>query len=124
MTEHPPIDLESDPNGWLQLADDVYQDCLETFAIPAEYRPANGAPFQIPNGGVFRETHEEVDPVTGVPVTSLQPTIDVRRSEIPHDDDLDDGDRIFVRGRLWEILDVQKDGEVGAKVMLNQVEEP
>lgn len=123
MTEHPEITPETDPNGYLQLADDVLQDCLDTFGIPAEFRPAVGAPYAIPSGGVFRERHEEVDPVTGTPVTSLQPMLDVRRSEIPHDDDLDDDDRIFVRGRLWEILDVQKDGETGCKILLNQVAE-
>lgn len=110
-----------DPAGFLADADDVLQSCLDTFGVRAYYRRAGAEAELIPSGVIFRETHEEIDILTGVAVTSQKPTADCRRTEIPDADDLDDGDRLIVAGRTFRIDDIEKDGEVGAKMLLTQV---
>lgn len=110
-----------DPSGFLERADDVLQDCLDEFGVRASWKSAGAEPTLIPNGGIFREVHREVDPMTGATVTSQTPTLDVRRTEIPPEDELTDDDRVLVSGRTFEVRDVQKDGEVGAKLILHEI---
>lgn len=115
--------MSAGENDWSGMADDVLAECLDHFAVTAYFKPADGEWSEIESGGIFRETHKEIDPNSGVTVTTHQPTLDVRRTEIPDYDDLEDGDLVAVDGRVWEVVDVQKDGEVGARILLNQVEE-
>lgn len=115
--------MPSDENEWSEMADDVLSECLSHFAETASFKPAGGEWAEIESGGIFRETHKEIDPATGASVTTHQPTLDVRRSEVPDKDDLDDDDRVFADDRVWEVVDLQKDGEGGARILLNQVAE-
>lgn len=112
-----------DPQGFLASADDVLQRCLDTFGVEAFYQAFGAEPAQIPNGGIFRETHREIEEQTGMVVTSQQPTLDVRRTEVPAE--VGDNDRVLVgpegARRTFLVEDVQKDGEVGAKIFLNEV---
>ncbi|MEL6429737.1 MAG: hypothetical protein AAFR54_11210 [Planctomycetota bacterium] len=112
------------PDGWLADADDVLQDCLDTFGVAALYQREGAEPEPIPSGGVFRETHTEVNEVTGATVTTERPNLDVRRTEIPDEDDQRAGDRVHVSGRLFRIRDVQKDGELGLKLFLQEAPIP
>lgn len=112
------------PSGWLEDADDVLQDCLDTFSARAWYQSEGGQPVEIPSGGIFRETHTEIDVQTGATVSSQQPNLDVRRTEIPAEAARADGDRVLVSGRTFAVRDVQKDGELGAKILLLELPTP
>lgn len=93
--------------------------CLRTWGRLVEYQRQGALPFVLPSGGIFRETFTTVDLSNGSTVSSITPTIGIRRSELPAQ--YGRSDYVIVAGRLFLVREVQKDGEVGAKVFLHEV---
>ena len=68
---------------------------------------------------VFDSAHVEIDPETQAPVSSINPVLGVRLSDLPNEPT--PRDRVRVRGQLYRISDVQPDGVAGALIILKKV---
>jgi hypothetical protein len=68
---------------------------------------------------VFDSAHIEIDPETQAPVSSINPVLGVRLSDLPNEPT--PRDRVRVRGQLYRISDVQPDGVAGALIVLKKV---
>ena len=83
-----------------------------------KYRPQSGGTFFI--RGVFDEVWEEVDPETGMIISSSAPNIGVQLSELglkPQS-----GDELDVNDRTYRVTDVHEDGQGGATLTLHLLE--
>ncbi|MEM9378419.1 MAG: hypothetical protein AAGB93_00620 [Planctomycetota bacterium] len=108
---------------WTELADDALQASLDEYGVPASYRPAGGEAVALPSGGIFREVHRTVDPMTGMPVSTVFPVLGVRLSELPRQlGDVVEDDEVVVEGLTWSVVDIVKDGEVGARIELHEAD--
>lgn len=72
----------------------------------------------LPNA-VFDTAHIEVDADTGAQVSSVNPTLGVRLSDLPNTPT--SADRVRVRGVLYRIADVVPDGVAGSLLILKKV---
>lgn len=103
--------------GWREQIALVQGACVRTFADGADpeqflFAAAGFAP--VPVLGVYREAHTYVDPRTTVAVSTTQPTLDVRQSDLPREpkrDDLVTALAARFGGRRWRVSDAQGDGE-------------
>lgn len=67
---------------------------------------------------IFDTAHIAVDPETGAPVSSANPVLGVRLSDLPGPPT--NRDLVRARGQLWRINDVQPDGVAGVTIMLKK----
>lgn len=107
------------PEGWLGEAHGALLDALDEFGEPVEYQPANGDPFLVPYGAIFRDSHVEIDPQSLARITSDQITADMVRAAVPSE--WSNEDLLIARGRLYRVTDLQEDGEVGVRATLHEV---
>lgn len=115
----------SAPGGWSTAESDVRIDVLRTFGTQTEYQPLNGGPFEVAHGAIYRQEHVEVEPGTGAQISSTQPVAAVHASEVPEawtDEDLVVTTDRRGRARLFRLVDQQPDGEVGARLIMHEVE--
>jgi len=70
-----------------------------------------GAP-DVELEGIFRDAQDqEIDVLGGsVNIAARQPVFHVRESDLP-DGKVVEGDRLTVRGKVWEVANFQADGE-------------
>jgi len=71
-----------------------------------------------PCQGVFTAAHQEVDASTGVSVSSVQPVLEVRQSDLPAMPT--EGDAVTVQGLRYLIVEVRPDGHGLLKLMLHK----
>ncbi|GHV50512.1 hypothetical protein FACS1894168_1720 [Deltaproteobacteria bacterium] len=69
--------------------------------------------------GIFRAEHEAVDVETGVAVSSVQPLLEVRESDLP--ETVDDGDPVIIRGLAYVVADARPDGFGVLKLFLHKI---
>lgn len=107
---------------WGSMADLMLGVAVRTFSAPA------GTVFWLVDGvepgielpqAVFDSAHVEVDADTGAPVSSNNPTLGVRLSDLPGEPT--SRDRIRVGGVLYRISDVVPDGIAGCLLILKKV---
>ena len=84
---------------------------------PPLYTPTAGAPYPIPL--VFEALTERVDPDTGAVVLSHQPEIGVRMSQMQSTPVR--GDRVTIRGVLYQVIEPTFDGQGTATLRLHRV---
>ena len=90
---------------------------LTTFGEPVVFHlDGQGAP--IDSTGVFTAVHQAVDAITGVAVSTVQPVLEVRQSDLPATPT--EGDAVTVQGVLYLIVDVRPDGHGFLKLMLHK----
>jgi len=70
---------------------------LTTFGEPVVFH-LEGQAEALPGRGVFTAAHQEVDASTGVPVSMVQPVLEVRQADLRHPDR---GDAVTVQGVLY-----------------------
>lgn len=109
--------------GWADMADRMLGVAVRTFSdtdadgeTRVEYLPKGGSP--IPLSAVFDAAHLSVDPSTGAPVSSTNPILGIRNSDLPSPPQ--QGDRVTVRGILYHVLDAQPDGVAGSLLELQK----
>lgn len=113
---------------WGSMANRMLGVAVRTFSEPtAEVNPA-GAAYWLTDGvepgvglpqAVFDSAHIEVDAETGAPVSSVNPVLGLRLSDLPNEPT--SRDRVRVRGVLYKINDVQPDGVAGVTIILKKV---
>lgn len=69
--------------------------------------------------GLFKADHEAVDARAGVPVSSVQPVLELRACDVPGG--VDEGDAVQVQGRCYRVTDVRPDGHGTLKLLLHAV---
>ena len=72
----------------------------------------------IDGTGVFTAAHQDVDASTGVPVSMVQPVLEVRQTDLPATPT--EGDAVTVQGVLYLIVEVRPDGHGFLKLMLHK----
>ena len=82
------------------------------------FRPKSGGTFTI--RGIFDETWEEVDPETLLVISSTQPNVGIKTSELGFTPM--SGDEVDIIGVSYRITDVQEDGQGGDTLFLHKVE--
>ena len=90
---------------------------LTTFGEPVVFH-LEGQAAPIDGTGVFTATHQEVDASTGVPVSMVQPALEVRQADLPATPT--EGDAVTVQGVLYLIVEVRPDGHGFLKLMLHK----
>jgi len=90
---------------------------LTTFGEPVVFH-LEGQAEALPGRGVFTATHQEVDASTGVPVSMVQPVLEVRQADLPATPT--EGDAVTVQGVLYLIVGVRPDGHGFLKLMLHR----
>lgn len=103
--------------AWADLADCMLGVAVGTFnEVGVIYTPASGSPF--PLQAVFDSAHLSVDPGTGAPISSSNPILGIRNSDMPAPPTK--GDRVTVRGVQYRVFDVQADGVAGSLIELHR----
>lgn len=100
---------------------------VRTFSEPAAEVDPAGAVYWLINGvepgqalpwAVFDSAHVAVDPETGAPISSPNPILGVRLSDLPVPPT--SRDLVRARGVLYRISDVQPDGVAGVTIVLKK----
>ena len=68
--------------------------------------------------GVFMAAHESVDVSTGMPVSTVQPVLEVKERDFPVG--IEEGDAVNVRCVSYVVADVQPDGHGVLKLFLHR----
>ena len=90
---------------------------LTTFGEPVVFH-LDGQAEALPGRGVFTAAYQEVDASTGVPVSMIQPVLEVRQADLPATPT--EGDAVTVQGVLYLIVEVRSDGHGFLKLMLHR----
>jgi len=90
---------------------------LTTFGEPVVFH-LDGQADALPGRGVFTAAYQEVDASTGVPVSMIQPVLEVRQADLPVTPT--EGDAVTVQGVLYLIVEVRPDGHGFLKLMLHR----
>ncbi|MEK7214396.1 MAG: hypothetical protein AAB289_02215 [Chloroflexota bacterium] len=90
---------------------------LTTFGEPVVFH-IEGQAEALPGRGVFSAANQEVDASTGVPVSMVQPVLEVRQADLPATPT--EGDAVTVQGVLYLIVEVRPDGHGFLKLMLHK----
>ena len=84
-----------------------------------KYRPSTGGTFTI--RGIFDEMWEEVDPDTGIKISTTQPNLGIKENELPFAPLT--GDTVEVISEIFKVTDVQEDGQGASTLFLHRVKE-
>jgi len=90
---------------------------LTTFGEPVVFH-IEGQPQALAGRGVFTAIDKQVDASTGVAVSTVQPVLEVRQTDLPATPT--EGDAVTVQGVLYLIVDVRPDGHGFLKLMLHK----
>lgn len=100
---------------------------VRAFSEPSASVDPAGAVYWLTDGfepgvplaqAIFDTAHVAVDPETGAPVSSLNPVLGVRLSDLPNEPT--SRDLVRARGLLYRIHDVQPDGIAGLTIILKK----
>lgn len=109
------------------MADRMLGVAVRTFSEPQASLDPAGAVYWLTDGvepgvplpqAVFDTAHVAVDPETGAPVSSVNPFLGVRLSDLPNNPT--SRDRVRARGVTYRIHDVQPDGVAGVTIILKK----
>ena len=103
--------------------DGLLPEVLAAFGEPVTlHRSGVDYPLQ----GQFEETHGLADAGTTAGLEVEETTIELRLAELPGGDtkagEIYRDDRLTARGKLWEIIDPQFDGEGGVVCLVHEVQ--
>jgi len=104
-------------SGWPGQVGRILGAALARFGEPVTFLPAGGSSSQVT--GIFTAASKQVDPNTGVVVSTNEPILGVRLSDFTPLPGL--GSKVIVRGITYRVMDCQEDGEGGAKLYLQRV---
>ena len=117
--------------GWREQVALVQGTAVRTFAADGDasetfiYTATGFPPVTVL--GVFRDAHTYVDARTTVQVSTVQPTLDLMRADLPREPRTNDTVESVVprfQGRIWRVSDSQHDGEGIYKLFLIQTQGP
>ena len=90
----------------------VFSTLGETVTVHREGEP----PVAVT--GLFLAEHESVDVRAGVPVSTVQPVLELVSSDLPGP--IEEGDRVTVQGRDYLVVDMRPDGHGHIKLALQR----
>lgn len=102
--------------SWSERADRVLRSQIRHFGEPVTFTPQGGAAASV--SGIFDATTEAIDLDTGMPVRRARPQLGVRLADLPSAPE--EGDQVQVRGIDYVVVDVDEDGQGGAKLLLQR----
>ena len=94
--------------------------CKRSFGETVLYTPDAGEGDEIEITAIVDQAFEAVDPNTGTIVVSQQPVIGIKDDDLPSDPQK--GDLITARETDFIVIEVQRDGQAGSKLLLHKVE--
>lgn len=100
--------------AWDDLTDGVLGAAMSEFGRAVTYTPSGGVGVEIT--AVFDSAHVAVDPDSGVPVHMNQPVLGLRLRDLPVAPA--QGDGVTVNGTEYVVVDLQVDGQGGARLRL------
>lgn len=103
--------------NWRSLTAQTMDECRNAFGEPVVYTPKGLASVSIQ--GIVDMEFEQVDPNTGAIVSSNQPMLGVRDSDLPVAPQK--GDLVLMRGLNYQVIERQQDGQAGTRLLLNRV---
>jgi hypothetical protein len=89
--------------------------CEQTFGEEITYTPDGGSPVTI--RAIVDMEFEQVDPATGAIVSSNQPMIGIKDSDLAATPA--PGDTCIVRGTEYKVIERREDGQSGTRLMLH-----
>ena len=104
---------------WAEIADRVLKTTIATFKTSATYTFYDTAISPVTIDGVFDLPDFLVDPQTGAPVDSNQPTFGIRLADLPTTPS--EGDTLTINAKLYRIVQMIEDTEGGVKFVLNKL---
>lgn len=102
--------------GWRGETSRVMEEAKKAFGETIVYHPLGLSPFSVQ--AIVDEEFEQIDPNTGAIVSSQQPMIGVKDSDLPKKPEL--GDTCIVRGVNYRVIEKQQDGQAGTRLILNR----
>jgi hypothetical protein len=104
--------------AWRENTDRLLGHARDAFGEEVVFRPEGSDRQEL--RGIFRSAHVMVDRATGASVSSNQPTVDVRLSDITGAPPAQ-GDIFLIRGVRYVVADPpEADGEGAAKLFLKR----
>lgn len=100
----------------------AFADTVESLLHPAVF-DTFGEPASVNDTvltGIFTAAHEGVDVSTGVPVSTVQPVLEVRKQDLANG--VEQGDPVTVRGLGYVVVDVRPDGHGTMKLFLHRAD--
>lgn len=91
-----------------QLVDGLNQTVRDSFGGVATVT-VGGVSVDVQ--AIFDRTHREVDPDTGVTISTEDPRVGLRTADLPFELDTADDTRVVVGGQAWRVVDLQPDGQ-------------
>jgi len=103
--------------AWADMANRMLGVAVRTFnEVGVVYTPAGGSPLSLM--AVFDDAHLRVDPGTGAPISSTNPIMGIRNSDLPAAPRK--GDTVLVRGVRYRVIEAQPDGVAGSLLELQE----
>jgi hypothetical protein len=93
------------------------ESCKQAFGEEITYTPNGGSPVTLQ--AIVDMEFEQVDPQTGAIVSSNQPMIGVKDSDL--EDTPAPGDTCTVRGQNYKVIERREDGQAGSRLILHLV---
>ncbi|VVE06692.1 head-tail joining protein [Pandoraea sputorum] len=92
---------------------------VEQFGIEIAYTPAGGTSFDV--RGIYDKAFLSLDPDTGSPVLTNQPTVGIQLSQFTGHDGPQQGDLLTIKktSEVWEVREALPDGHGALRLMLN-----
>jgi hypothetical protein len=81
------------------------------------YKPCRGGSVEIE--AVFDRTYVSVDPETEQVISTNEPMLGVRLSDLPFKPQKND--RVLICGETFKVIDSQEDGQGGASLLMHRV---
>lgn len=88
----------------------------KTLGEPVTYTPTAGSAASIK--GVFNEKYEQVDPDTRATISTDQPNLLIRLSDLAAAPA--EGDQVVIRTKTYKVFDWKPDGEGGSLLLLHE----
>jgi hypothetical protein len=102
--------------AWADRVARINRSAVRNFAQPATYYDATDEPTQVQ--GVFSRTWIRIDPGTGAEISSEQPNLAVRLSDLPEEPAEDRLVEVEGQPLPFTISEVQRDGQGMAVLLL------
>lgn len=109
--------------GWPDLAAEVLDACIETFAIDTTYTPPSGSPAAV--RGVFDRPSQDVAFALGggelpMAVASFRPTLGVKLASLPGGVAVRGATVGPIGGLTFKVAEIVEDGQGGASLVLER----
>lgn len=103
--------------SWSDLTESVFKQTAELFGETCVYWPKSSPSFEI--RAIFDSAYQVLTGAQGaMAVQSLQPKVSVKLSEFPSPPD--EGDRVELRGSVYDVIEFQPDSHGGAILILQK----